>query len=652
MQDYVINDFSGGYMTNAAYHPGRDKSAQSCLDCRSQEQGWLIPRKGYMSIASETGISEVYVHENILLAVISGVLKWAWIRTPIEALTFYDFVTGGYLIKTGNERVVFHTHAKRVYISTGKASFVVKYEPPNVPSVHPFYLAKPALAFSYVGSEPGTPTSQVWIRAQFVVTDGSVDVSDSDPTAAIDRGTHFAQAVVLSEPSDARYVDIQDTNDDNLSRTIIQMRVAGAPQGTVGYIDFFRTERGADRDDAYYFFMRVPYSSDVNQILVDDRDFSYDAAVPRVSVNHHFSWTDTSTFVILQESALDNISLTARRELVNSVSFTPHFQYIATNEFRTYVAPANSDKVYISYYNPATTETLRQNFVDTIPLQLEGGQITGLHFLRDTFLYVYTTNQIQVISTDPIAELHRVVDYIKPRDEKGEVIGCAAPDTITNIVGRHYFLATNQRVYRFDGQRLLDISDRVHSAFQKVLTPAENGQLQLQDAIGYAVDENYVVSVNMSVPGEAQATQPNRLLVFDVTHRVWWQDSYGVKAVSKGVYDVVFGVIDGELYRLHHGNTDDGQAIQRVWQGHPYQTTTQKTWESVHVHPLTPCRVDIKAMTEQEEQSGYVDVQNIAAFDQKRMGCNLRGSHQTIEISTESDATIHRIAVNERPRNR
>ena len=654
MQDYAVNDFSGGYMTNAAYHPGRDKSAQFCLDCRSQEQGWLVPRKGYMSISSESGISEVFVHKNILLVVIYGILKWTRISTPTEQVTFHDFHPDGYLIKTGSERVVFHAYEDAIYISTGKASFVVDVPvEPNVPSVRGFHLAKPTLAYSYVSVEPvQSPYSRVWIRAQFVVTDGSVDVTDSDPTDAIDRGTHFAQAVAFSEPSDARYVDIQDENDDNLTRTIIQMRVEGAPEGTVGYIDFFRTERGAGENDDYYFFMRVPYSANFNSILADDRNFSYDASIPRVTVEHYFSWEDATTYVILQESALDGIAITARRQMIGIESWTPNFQYIATNEYRTYVAEAGSDKVYISYYNPANNEAFRQNFVDVIPLQLEGGEITGLHFLRDTFLYVYTTNQIQVIATDPIGELHRVIDYIKPRNEKGEIVGCAAPDTIVNIVGRHYFLATNQRVYRFDGQRLYDMSDRVHGAFQKVLTPTDEGKLQLQDAIGYAVDEDYVVSVNMVIPGEAQSNKPNRLLVYDVTHRVWWHDSYGIEAVSKGVYDSVFGVINGQLYLLHHGNTDDGETIRRVWRGHPYQTTTQKTWESVHVHPLTPCRVDIKAYTEQAEHNGYVDIENIAVFNQKRMGCNLRGAVQTVEIQTDSDAVIHRIAVNEKPRNR
>ena len=741
MQDYVVNDFSGGYMTNAAYHPGRQKSGQHVLDCRSQDQGWLIPRKGYVGVSSESGFTEVFVHQQFLLAVLDGILKWARVPDdPTAQLTFHDFVSGGSRIKNGDtERVVFHSQDDFVYISIGTASFVVEIPELaiNLPQVYPFYLSKvPSIGFEYV-SEGGKPTDgefdvyelvfqAVWIRddqpelptqqggglllsalnlanrvsvapitgpllanvREATVTEGGIASLLSNwiafPNPFVSQITIQFDIVVPSplkitvhqtlsptlervktlhdslDGTDAEFgvgrknvswdgtdsdgnqvpngpytVQILTKNDISSTLTIAKANQAGTvatpePERTQTVIEIRVSEKVSASPENY---IDIYARQDI------DADYTFIARMP-------YDATRPLRYVFPLEKIQEGEPLVDAGEQVN-------FQYVATNEFRTYVADAESNKVYKSYYNPANNEALRQNFVDITPLELEGGAITGLHFLRDTFLYVYTTNQLQVIATDPIAELHRVVDYIKPRSDKGEIIGCAAPDTIVNIVGRHYFLATNQRVYRFDGQRLYDVSDRVHAAFQKVLTPTAEGQLQLQEAIAYAVDENYVISVNMAIPGEeAPSATQNRLLVYDVTHGVWWQDAYGIDAVSKGIYDTVYGVIGGYLYRLHSGDTDDGKPIRRIWRGHPYQTTTQKTWESVHVHPLQPCRIDITARTEQDAFTGYVDIENIASFDEKRMGCDLRGAVQTVEIQTDSDATIHRIAVNERVRNR
>ena len=646
MQDYAITDFSGGLLTNAAYHPGRNKSAQYVRDNRVDEQGWLIPRKGRIRISDEQNVTEIFVHKTILLAVINGYLKWTRLQDDNEPLIFHDFFEGGYLIKAGSERVVFHKVDDDVYIGTGKASFVVNVpDIPNVPTVQGFHLPQPQFEYSYV-NQPGGQRSQFWVKAQFIRTDGTVaDVNDLNPTDAI----RIAEANVVSAPSEARYVDANDAN----TRTIIQMRVEGAGAGLVDYVDFFRTERDAEENSEYYWFFRVPYrpANQVNPLLISEHSFAY-TETPRVSVNWSIPFDDNSPTNTLGPAAVIDSPLLNRDELLKVNDDQVDFQHFASNAFRNYAAEPNSNRVWFSYYDPADNLSLRRNFTDFINLDLGGGQITGLHFLRDTFLYVYATNQIQVISTDPIAELHQVVDFIKPRDEKGEVIGCAAPDSIVNILGRHYFFATNQRAYRFDGQRLYDFSDRVHGEFQKVLTETEDGQIQLQPIIGYAINEDYFLSVPMSIPDVDDVEYPNMQMVYDVSHGVWWQDSYGVRSASKSAYRQTYGVIDGELCLLHFGDTDAGVTIRRKWRGHPFLTTTQKAWESVHVHPLTPCRVDVIARTEQDEKQGYLDIQNIAIFDQKRMGCNLRGLTQTIEIQTDSLATVHRIAINERPRNR
>lgn len=613
MQDYAINDFSGGYMTNAAYHAGEQKSAQFLLDCRVQEQGWLVPRKGYVSVSEATDVSDVFAHKSVLLAVIDGFLKYARIGEPTAQLTFEN-IDGHAHPVTG--RVRFFAREDEVYVlgrietaGRSQTAVVVDLSDIETPRLHPLYLEK-------------TPHNIYNIQ---------IENREQGEGEGFEVGL-YAQAVILKDgllkavaPVSDLLMTVRVKDPSNLAAAVL----------TDVRIQLARLDPALDGATHIHFFTTRPSTNepeDTTDLLsvVPDAYMELDTT-HQTQFAYHTAFESRESDFIPAGEPID-------------------VRYLATNEFRMYGAEAGSNTVYFSYYDPAKNISLFQNFTDVVPLALEGGEITGLHFGRDTFLYCYATNQIQAIATDPIAELHRVVDYIKPRGEKGEVIGCAAPETIVNVVGRHYFLATNQRVYRFDGQRLYDISDRVHGAFQKVKTPTDDGQLELQDAIAYAVDEHYVVSVNLV--SDPPSAVPNRLLVFDMTHSVWWQDSYGVTSVTKGVYDTVFGVIDGKLYLLHYGDTDDGERIRRVWRGHPYQTTTQKAWESVHIHPLTPCRVEIQASTEQDQFQGYVDIVNIASFDEKRMGCNLRGAVQTIEIETDSDATIHRISVNERPRNR
>lgn len=588
---------------------------------------------------------------------------------------FRDFTEGGYRIKSGDERVVFKSQVDEdgnqgdlVWISTGKASFVVTVpgtpdlpEINGVPTVRRFHLDKPKLEYSYIdaGEPRQSPISRVWIRAQFVTTDGTADITDADPTEAIERsddgGIAFAEAVAFSASSDARYVDIQDGNDDGLGRTRIQMRVEGAPEGAAGYIDFFRTERGAEENDTYYHFMRVPYSSNYNSLLTVERNYQYVATVPRVSVEHVFSYSDTSVSYAIGQSSLNNIAITARRKMIETGEFTPDFQHIATSRFRNYVAEENSNRVYISYFDPAENVKLFQNFPDFIPLDLAGGSITGLAFIRDNLLVVYVTNQIQLIQTDPLVELHTVIDTLGPRDSDGNVIGCAAPDTIVDMGGVHYFLATNRYVYRFNSRSAVSISDLVHVMFQTVSLPTtEYGEPVPSRALAFAYEKDYYISIPSLLEEGLPETPlfPNTTLLFDTQYTRWWQDSFGVLSISKSYPERLFAIINGMLFELYVGEDDDGTPIHRVWRNNYYETSPHERYESVHVYCQEGARVDIKAITEFDEYDTYIDFENPEHWHDMRAGCDLRGRLHSVEISTESLTIIDRITTNEILENR
>lgn len=622
MQDFAVIDYSGGLLPNAAYHPGRNKSAQYLENCRVDDQGWLIPRKGYIRVNDTQGVSHVYAHRGFVFIIHNGFLRYGRVPDTISDSEALAIAFSGSLAPIETEGVIrFFNYEHYIYI-TSDPPLLIDLET-GTPVVRPFRLPKlPDDLFDITVENESESGDEVSLRAQAVSLDADGNIIAVGPISdeLVYVKTFTERSIPITRSFTVFRIKDRTEDRDASELTAVSAEIAAIDQRLVNdgvtHIQLFTTRPDDPTTEIDLISVALPVAYEAENVI----NFAYGDRIDTAESDY--------------------------TEAGDAVAF----DYMASDDFRNYVADAESNQIYLSYYDPAQNITLRQNFTDVIPLSLDGSKITGLHLLRDGFLYVYTTNQIKVIATDPVAELHRVVDYIKPRDDKGEIIGCAAPETIVNILGRHFFLATNKRVYRFDGQRLIDVSDRVHSEFQKVLGGTEDGEIQLQDAIGYSYDENYTLSVNML--GRPNTGKPNTLMVYDSKHGVWWKDTYGLHQVSKGGYDLVFGVIDNSLYLCHHSNTDDGEPIRRLWRSHPYPVTTQKTWESVHVHPLEPCRVDIKATTEQDEHVGFVDIENIAIFDAKRMGCNLRGLTQTVEIETESDATIHRIAINERVRNR
>ena len=433
------------------------------------------------------------------------------------------------------------------------------------------------------------------------------EVPDGAYWVRIDVARRGAFATNFYLPID-KGVEIQARPLPQFEPTVLHITMPAPPADTdANYVDIYSSF--GDRRRGFYWIARMPYAE--NAVL-----------------RYYFPIPDD-----------DNEQVIAFEQ--------PNWAYIAINEFRAYIAEARSNRIYLSFYDPGTGERLYQNFTDYIDLELGEGYITGLHFLRNNRLIVFATNQIQIVATDPLVSRHSVLDFIKPRDDNGLEVGCAAPNSIVDMGGMLYFLGTNKYVYAFNGQQIRQMSDAVQSLFNKVLQPrTEDNNLALQTAIGFAHGQDYVLSVANA------STFPNTTMVLDRIHNVWWQDDFGVVAASKGTYGRIYGVIDGQLFVLYEGEDDNGRAIQRTYKSNPYYTRAQDRWESVHIYTQAPAVIDVKLRTEQAADTGQLVIDEMGDWFSNRMGCNLRGRVHAIEFQTDSPAAIDRITTNERLRNR
>ena len=321
---------------------------------------------------------------------------------------------------------------------------------------------------------------------------------------------------------------------------------------------------------------------------------------------------------------------------------TPEVEYIARNDLRTYTAEVGSDTVYISHFDAGTGERLLYNYTHIIPLELGDGFITGLVFTRERNLVVYCSNQIQIITTGALIEQHGVLDFIQPSDEKGERVGTAAPGSIVDMGGHHFFLASNRYVYMFDAQRAIKVSDAIHGIFQQIeLSRTSDGNVELENGVvAFAHDNHYAISVG------------DKTLVYDTVHGVWWQDTFSVSKAIRDDTGRVYGEIDGNAYILYEGDDDDGQPIQRRFKSNPYNQHSHSQWDSVHVYALGSAIIEVVCSTEQSTARGMLEIPDAGDWWSQRLGVNLQGRYYEVEIITESDVAIDRIMVNERMRKR
>lgn len=670
-------NFAGGLVTNEVYNPrSRGVSGQYVRNCRVNDNGWLIPRKGRVPAEAPDVFSYTAEYEGPPLAKIApGTVRYsetgAAVAIPFAPAKMVfqavkvdtSHVEQAFPTRQGNTgesppvlapKTIIGETSDPLTIETVKVVSAedefgeYEVDPANpdntyrarVHSLSVVHLAENevAIRFQIVGDinlkvvvvdygskvpirhlrdttyldggsqdeEPDQaarytgPNAYRGPRRKEVIWDGNTDFGDR-----VAPGTY---SVVFEEAVPVRRVDT-DTGDHlpveayEYRRSVLPFEIkwetleiaVGSVEGAT-HVDIFLS---ADTVSTHYFWIaRLPADA---------------------TVHYEFPVLDVNT-----ESPL---------------SFeTPDWTYIAVDEHRAYVAETGSDRVYLSHFNPGTGERLYRNFTDFLDLDLNGGEITGLQFLRDTHLVVYASNQLQVIATDPLPEFMRVIDFIKPRDDKGEFIGCISPESIVDMGGVHYFLATDRRVYRYDGAQLREMSDKIHGLLTQIQFRA--------NAVGFSHDRHYLLSVSLD-----NDEVPDTTLVYDLEHNVWWADDFGVTDAVKDREGNVYGSVGGQMFQLYTGETDNGQPIRRVWRSHPGYAAVQARWESVHIYPQAPAAIDVRVWTELNRFEGHLDIVNIADPFSQRMGCNLRGRTFTVEIETESPVAIDRIVTNEPIRN-
>lgn len=619
-----VTTFAAGLITNVAEHAPRRRefSAAYCRNCRSDAQGWLVMRKGMVTLSADVAV-DVFVHKSVVFAVIDSRLKWARIGFDVgDPLTFSDVDDGVVITRSLGGSVFFMARENDVYVVTGSQSWVVRVPgPQSEPTAVPFRLPPlPADALDIrVNREGDSDANRIGVYAQGVILDSSTPGYETD---AIDVDSYIRSAVTpltdkLFEFRMRDPVDFSAAED-----TEIVVSLASVDSNLL------------DLGITHFVVYLTPYEA-------DDPD-TVSGLVPVGFVLPYRRQSDVISFNEFLRS--DFVSATSDYVDAGEVAV---FQYIASNNFRNYASPARSNKIYFSYYDPGANERLYRNFPDFIELDLGEGYITGLKFIRDNLLVVYATNQIQLIMTDPLAELHQVVDFISPQDDKGNRIGCVAPASIVDMGGEHYFLASNRYVYRFDSRTVRSISDAVQAIFDTVpLSYGILGEIGLLRAVGFSYEKDYFISIPSLSEDEANG-YPQTTLMYDTQYRRWWQDSYGVRSISKDDIERLFAIIDDRVRELFVGTADSGQSIRRVWRSNPELRRTHDKIMSVHVYAMEPATIEVLAKTEQGEARGTIEIEQTSDVWSQRFGVNLRGRNLTVEIATESDAPIDRITTNE-----
>lgn len=595
----MVFNFSGGLITNPGDHASRNRevTAQWLMNCRSDEQGWLAVRNGRIKLSEQSRITAIFAHQGYVFAIVDHTeLKWATGEdftfqsfAPVVNVQVNDLIRGhANFIPIGDEKIFVGGLAETLVIDISE----------EIPSIQLFRLPDtPTL-----GHDVGTLREgdiEVGLRAQAMIAD--------------DDGNRIVVAPISEIFRTLNINDPEGLSADELTTLTVSVSVLNSDLVAAGvtHIEFWTTILGYDSDDLTN--------------LVSLGRIRYEVGETITTAYSNPLLSKLTSYVDAGEDA--------------------NFQYLAVDDFRAYAAERNSNRLYFSYYDPVTHERLYQNFTDFDNLELQGGEITGLHFLNETRLIVFATNQIQMYSVDPDPSLIQVFEIISPGTDRGKVIGCVSPQSIVDVSSQIYFLAANNYVYRLDERGLAPISDPVNAVFQTVRKRAtDTGKLLLTHAVGFVHQENYLLSLPIN------EDEPTRTIIYDLVTRAWWQDDFGIFAVSKNESDRIFGIINGRLYALYEGDDDDETPIERNWKGNPYFQHSHSHWESVHVYGLAAMTVDVVASTEQDRVEGTIDTFDAGDWFGSRMGVGLRGRYYIVEITTESLAAIDRITVNERPR--
>lgn len=585
-----VSNFSPGLIGSAAYSNLRDVSAADAENVRNDADGALIVRKGMRELPADGDrVVSIFAHwSHVLVVTAEGELKWET-ETAVLSQTptlFRSFIPA----RTGfDENTTFIAYDNFVFASDRDAQVKVVFDTDVDPVAVRFYLP-PLGAFSVIASD-GSSEDTVYLRFQPIKTlSQDADHFWSYPIEAVGRSALDQTRV----PNDS-FIDIQITA-DTLRET------------DADYIDVFQSlSTAANSDTDYYFIGRIPYTAGTHRLS-----------------------TTTDTDIELERTLIEPIA-------------EPDWQIIEATTERLYMTTENSSRIYMTYYD--SSEQYLRSVTDFFDVKTDGQRITGLKTINENLLSVYTANRIYLVATDPIAELHRVLQTITTRDHRDAPIGCIAPESLVDINGEHYFLSGTRQVYKFSGQRPIWVSEPINPILEKIPRSFAS------QAVGFARDMEYC----LSYPSVPESRENDAMLVYHTQYKTWWKDNLNLTDISKGQTQLEYAVINETPVLLNTGALDRDTPIEWLWKGNkillPLNTLIYSLFIGVLPEDIgdEPVTVTVTLKTEEGEQTGELEVHRGLNFWEQFVGFNLRGRSVQVTLSGEGAMKIDRLEFNPEP---
>ena len=622
-----IDNFSAAIIAAAAYSRHRDISAVDAANVLHDDEGALIVRPGYRRMPSDNEqVVSIFAHWGYVLVVThAGELKWDTEQRLIDAQAGDSLFRSFIPARTGfdvSSRTHFIANENDVFLSNANSQLKVIFHNETESVAFPFYL--PPLQGVNIGYTLGGTAQGV--RANFSRSRLSLPSGGRrnqvgvyvrlQPIKTIPQPeTHYwyfpIEAVGRSAvSSDAEGLPQKVPVPSNTLINIVIEAGDLASDTDADYIDVFQTLSTAENEDAtYYFIGRVPYKVGTHPVPGG----------------------------VKADTAIET-----ERTLIEPIA-EPAWQLAEASNERLYLNTGKDNRIWMTHYDNGASYF--RSVTDYVDVKTGGFRITGLKKLQQNILAVYTENRIFLLSIDPTPEQHRVIQVINSRDDKDAPIGCLAPESLVDINGYHYFLAPNQQVYRFGGERVRWMSDSINPILVKMpRTPSTK-------AIGFARGFIYC----LAFPSTPVSRENDAMLLYDTQRKTWWKDSIRLSEVSKGRTQSEYALIDKWPAILNTGVRDNEKLIEWYWRGNkvliPLNTLIHSLFigalpEDVGEESLT---ISVTLKTEEGEQTQTLEIESAIDYWQQYVGFNLRGRSVQVTLSGAGAMKIDRLIFNPQP---
>ncbi len=480
------------------------------------------------------------------------------------------------------------------------------------------------------------PTNAV-IAFRITSTNGDIELLDS-PTIRIQALSGFSVATLADAESlsDVSGEDLR-TQYDKQPRTEISFNLnLGAANEDADYVDVYISRRRRlpnparqgvqliarlPHQDQYRFTIKIP----INDLLMPN------------------NWVD----------------LPEQGELAT-------WSYADVDEHRMYAAARDSNRLYLSDFDGIARRHF-MNFTNFINLPTNGEEITGIKFLYDNFLVVYTPHKIISIRTDPVLSRTRIASRYSPGAED-EAVGCIAPRSLVEIGDYHCFLSPNKRAYRFGGRKPSWMSASVQPLLEPLALPeAPDASFELSNAVAVAHKGSYHLSFPSlteepvhylywkgqkltwkgdNLEWKEDYFEPNNILIYDFDRDKWYKDGFGVSSYAKDPRDRLYGIVHGNILALYDDAESD-EEFDWLWQSNQILLSPRTTIFNVCVKTQIAVDMEVTVKTENGEETRQLESQHADDYWGQYAGFDLIGRTVEITVKGRGRTIIDRININE-----